>query len=185
MPTLALFRRMRPAIFLAPLAILFCGATTADATSTRSVSYRGLEAGVRNDTSVSSNWSGYAVAGSLVDVSTSFTGVAGQWVQPKANCTSSRSTYSAFWVGLGGFSDSSQALEQIGTSADCSASGKAKYSMWYELVPAVSVPIKFKVFPGNVISASVKVKGSSVTLLIRNLTRRTKFTKTLRMSNPD
>jgi hypothetical protein len=96
-----------------------------------------------------------------------------------------RSTYSGFWVGLGGFSETSQALEQIGTEANCSASGKPRYAMWYELVPAASVPIKLKVFPGNAIAASVNVNGTKVTLQIRNLTRKTKFTKTVRMSAPD
>jgi hypothetical protein len=180
-----LLRKMRRALLLAPVAVFLCGTTTAGATSTSSLSNLGLKTRVRNDTSVSSNWSRYAVAGSALDVSTTFTTVSGQWVQPTAGCTSSRSTYSAFWVGLGGFSESSQALEQIGTSADCSAAGKATYSMWYELVPAASVPIKFKVFPGNVISASVKVTGTSVTVQIRNLTRKTKFTKTLSVSTPD
>ena len=125
MSNLHLLRKMRRALVLAPLAVLLCGTTTAGAASTLSVSNLGLETQVRNDTSVSSNWSGYAVAGSAPDVSTTFTSVSGQWVQPTASCTSSRSTYSAFWVGLGGFSESSQALEQIGTSADCTASGKA------------------------------------------------------------
>jgi Peptidase A4 family len=60
----------------------------------------------------------------------------------------------AFWVGLGGFSETSQALEQIGTEANCSTAGKAKYAMWYELLPAASVPIKLKVFPGNAITVS-------------------------------
>jgi hypothetical protein len=57
--------------------------------------------------------------------------------------------------------------------------------MWYELVPAASVKIKFKVFPGNVVAASVKVNGTQATLQIKNLTRRTKFTKKLRISAPD
>jgi hypothetical protein len=57
--------------------------------------------------------------------------------------------------------------------------------MWYELLPAASVPIKLKVFPGNAITASVKVNGTKVTLQIKNLTRKTTFTKTLRMSAPD
>jgi hypothetical protein len=107
------------------------------------------------------------------------------WVQPTVSCTKGRATYSAFWVGLGGFFPTSQALEQIGTQATCTAAGKAKYSMWYELVPAVSVPIRFKVFPGNALTASVKVNGTQVTVQIRNLTRRTNFTKTLSMANPD
>ncbi len=57
--------------------------------------------------------------------------------------------------------------------------------MWYELVPAASVRIKFKVFPGNVVTASVKVRGTRATLQIKNRTRRTSFTKKLRASAPD
>jgi Peptidase A4 family len=57
--------------------------------------------------------------------------------------------------------------------------------MWYELLPAASVPIKLKVFPGNAVTASVKVNGTKVTLQIKNLSRKTTFTKTLRMSAPD
>jgi Peptidase A4 family len=141
---------------------------------------------LRNATQVSANWSGYVAAGSDAAATTpSFTGVAGRWVQPRARCTVGRSSSSAFWVGIGGASDASHALEQIGTQVSCNARGKATYSMWYELVPAASVTIKYKVFPGNVITASVTVKGTRVTVQIRNLSRRTRFTKVLSMSSPD
>lgn len=141
---------------------------------------------VQNATQVSANWSGYVAAASdPAATPPSFTNVAGRWVQPRARCTVGRSSSSAFWVGLGGASDGSQALEQTGTQVSCNASGKAMYSMWYELVPAPSVTIKNKVFPGNVITASVTVKGTRVTVLIRNLSRRTRFTRVLSMPSPD
>jgi hypothetical protein len=145
----------------------------------------------------SSNWAGYAVTplGATTSttpttpttptIPTAFTSVSGNWVQPAVSCAKSKATYAAFWVGLGGFSPTSQALEQIGTEATCTTAGKAKYSMWYELVPAASVPIRFKVFPGNALAAFVKVSGTQVTLQIRNLTRKTNFTKTLTMAEPD
>jgi len=138
------------------------------------------------ETVASSNWAGYVVGatGAGTSAPTTFTSVSSQWVQPAVTCAAGESSYAAFWVGLGGASDTSQALEQIGTSSDCRA-GTAAYSMWYELVPAASVKIKFKVFPGNVIAASVKVNGTQATLQIKNLTRRTKFTKKLRSSAPD
>jgi hypothetical protein len=139
---------------------------------------------IAHDTEVSSNWAGYAVSGSDATITTSFTRVSARWVQPAATCTGQR-TYSSFWVGLGGFAETSQALEQIGTEADCTAAGNARYAMWYELLPAAAVPIKLKVFPGNAITALVKVAGTKVTLQIRNLTRKTTFTKTLRMAAPD
>jgi len=140
----------------------------------------------RNATQVSANWSGYVAAGSDATATTaSFTGVAGRWVQPRARCRVGRSSSSAFWVGIGGASDASHALEQTGTQVSCNAKGKATYSMWYELVPAPSVTIKYKVFPGNAITASVTVKGTKVTVQIRNLSRRTRFVKVLTMSSPD
>src|SRR5439155_6992660 len=127
---------------------------------------------------VSSNWSGYAVSGQT------FSSVSGSWTQPVATCTSGSSS-AAFWVGLGGNSTTSQSLEQIGTSSDCTATGAASYSAWYELVPATSVPIKLKLAAGNKVWASVKVNGSNVTLTIKNLTRKTSFAKTLTMAAPD
>lgn len=140
---------------------------------------------IHRDAQISTNWAGYVVMGADETTTTRFTRVAARWVQPAATCTSARNTYSAFWVGLGGSSDASEALEQIGTEADCRASGAATYNMWYELLPAASVRLKLKVFPGNVVAASVKVSGRKVTLQIRNLTRKTTFTKTVRMATPD
>jgi hypothetical protein len=132
----------------------------------------------RAATEVSSNWSGFSVSGNT------FSAVSGSWVQPAATCTTG-TTSAAFWVGLGGNSDVSNALEQIGTSSDCSAAGTATYTAWYELVPAASVPIKLKIFPGNKIWASVKVNGTKVTVQVKNVTRKTSFTKVLTMTTPD
>ena len=55
----------------------------------------------------------------------------------------------AIWVGLGGYTVGSNALEQTGTAADCNGAGKATYYAWYELVPASSVTLKLKIFPGG------------------------------------
>jgi Peptidase A4 family len=196
-----LARRIR---VLAPLAVLICasfGATatqSAAASSGRTVTNRAIELeSLGHAIATSSNWAGYAVTPleattssppptpSTPTVPTTFTSVSANWVQPAVSCTKSKATYAAFWVGLGGFSPTSEALEQIGTEATCTAAGKKKYSMWYELVPAASVPIRFKVFPGNALTASVAVDSTQVTLQIRNLTRKTNFTKTLFMTAPD
>lgn len=130
---------------------------------------------------VSANWSGYAVTG------TTFRSVSGSWVQPAASCTSSTATTtaSAFWVGLGGDSSSSQALEQTGTEADCLADGTVRYSAWYELVPASSVRVKLAVAAGDRIAGSVRASGRSVTVELRNLTTGASFRKTLSMAAPD
>ena len=135
-------------------------------------------AGAANAAEVSSNWAGYAVTstdattGAPVD----FNAVSATWVQPKARCGSTDGASSAFWVGLGGNSEDSQALEQIGTAVDCDG-GVANHYVWYEVVPAPSVPVKLKIFPGNRISASVRVTGSTITFRLDNLTRHTFFQK--------
>jgi Peptidase A4 family len=136
---------------------------------------------------ISANWAGY-VAGSSSSRSVSFSSVSGTWVQPAARCSSTASTgatAAAFWVGLGGNSSYSDALEQIGTESDCAAGGTARYSAWYELVPATSVRVKLTVKPGDTIAASVSVEGTKVTLGMKNVTRGTSFSKTLRMAAPD
>jgi hypothetical protein len=129
-------------------------------------------------TAVSTNWSGYAVSGK------SFSAISGTWVEPTATCTPGSSASAAVWVGIGGNSQSDK-LEQVGTEVDCSASGSASYSVWYELVPSAAVPIKLTVAPGDSISAAVRVSGTKVTLRIENLTRKTAFAKTLTMAAPD
>jgi hypothetical protein len=134
----------------------------------------------------SSNWSGYASADAGTGATpTSFSAVAGSWVQPAATCTPGGAAYAAFWVGLGGFSPTSDALEQTGTETDCSLGGAPRYSMWYELLPAPPVTVKLVVRPGDTISASVAVSGTTVTIKIRNVTRHTAFGKKLRMAAPD
>jgi hypothetical protein len=135
--------------------------------------------------STSSNWAGYAVASSDPTAPVAYTSVSGTWVQPAATCTGGQPTYSAFWVGLGGLASESQGLEQIGTESNCTAGGSATYAVWYELVPAASVPVKLKLFPGNRVSATVTVSGQLVTVQLKNLTRKTSFTKRLTMAAPD
>jgi hypothetical protein len=128
-----------------------------------------------------SNWAGYVVASSAT-TKTSFSNVSGSWIQPAVDCSVGSPSYSAFWVGLGGYTG--EHLEQTGTSADCSASGQVSYSVWYELVPAAQVPVNMTVAPGDRLSAHVAVSGDTVTLSISDLTRHTTFSKRLQMSSP-
>ena len=140
---------------------------------------------------LSENWSGYeATTGS----SDGFSAASGSWTQPRATCTagsaysaSGDQTYSAFWVGLGGGGAStaaSAALEQIGTQADCTASGNATYYAWYELVPSSPVKLDLKIAAGDRIYARVAVHGTSVTLSLSDQTTGQSVTKDLSMTNP-
>lgn len=133
------------------------------------------------DTSSSSNWAGYAVHRGGV----SFEKVSGSWRQPDVSCLGGEQTYSAFWVGIGGYSASSPALEQIGTEADCNGFGQVELSAWYELVPAPSTPIAFTLSPGDLIQASVTVNGHRVTVSLYDATSRRAFTRTLSAQTVD
>lgn len=133
------------------------------------------------DTVNSSNWAGYAVHRSGV----SFTKVVGAWRAPRAKCTAGHRTYSAVWIGLGGYSVTSTSLEQIGTEEDCNASGRAVSSAWYELVPAASRAIHLRVRPGDAMSASVTVTGNQVRLALSDATRHKSFRRTLSASAID
>jgi Peptidase A4 family len=128
-----------------------------------------------------SNWAGYAVTSSTAD-EVSFSSVSGDWTQPAVNCGAGSPSDSAFWVGLGGYTG--EHLEQIGTSADCSATGQAVYSAWYELVPAGEVAVNLAVAPGDQFSAHVAVSGQTVNVSISNLTQHTTVSKQLQMSSP-
>ncbi len=130
------------------------------------------------DTSQSTNWAGYAVHRGGVR----FQRVSGSWTQPRAACTPGSPTYSAVWVGLGGYARSSRALEQIGTELDCNARGRAVSSAWYELVPSASHTTKLIVRPGDRVRASVAVSGRQVHLSLDDLTRHRSFTRTVRAS---
>jgi hypothetical protein len=130
------------------------------------------------DNSQSANWAGYAVHHTNVN----FKKVLGTWTQPKAVCTPGQATYSSVWIGIGGYSVSSNALEQIGTEADCTAAGRQASSAWYELVPAASATVKIPVNAGDRMRAGVSISGSEVTLTLNNLTRHRTFTKRLHAS---
>jgi len=116
----------------------------------------------------SENWSGYAVEGS------SFTYAKGSWHVPQVNCAKTPGTYSSFWVGIDGYSDST--VEQTGTESDCSG-GTAQYYAWYEFYPAGSVVISsVPVSPGDKMEATVHYSGGRFTVSIKDITTGKEFT---------
>jgi Peptidase A4 family len=135
-------------------------------------------------TLLSDNWAGY-VAVPHASVGSRFSSVSGSWRVPAASCTAGRETFSAVWVGLGGYRESRRSLEQLGTNADCTRAGRAVYTAWLELLPSAPVEVTLRVHPGDRISASVTVRGSSVTLRLRNRTTGARYSTTRRYSNPD
>jgi Peptidase A4 family len=127
------------------------------------------------DTAVSGNWAGYAAHRSGVHFHT----ITGRWQVPKGACTAGQPGYSSIWVGLGGYSATSTALEQTGTELDCTRSGRAVYSAWYEIVPAAAHGIDLGVRSGDLMQAAVTVDGHRVTIVLRDLTEHRGFRQTV------
>jgi hypothetical protein len=130
---------------------------------------------------ISSNWSGYAaIAPDPVNAAVGFSDVTGTWVEPRARCTSGRTSSAAFWVGLGGYDESSTALEQLGTAADCDGTTATPlHYAWWELVPAASKRLPMKIMAGDTITAAVVVNGQSITFFLKDVTRHTRFSKVI------
>lgn len=104
------------------------------------------------------NWSGYADTGSPG----TFSAVSASWREPATICTAEQRLV-ATWVGLDGITDST--TEQAGTFAYC-FEGQVTYYTWYELYPAAEFVVGSTVQPGDLISASVTVSGTSYTLTV-------------------
>jgi len=136
-------------------------------------------AGALANSQVSTNWAGYVANRSGVH----FKSVSARWRVPAVSC--SQAGASAAWVGLGGFSETTTALEQTGTEQDCTSAGHSSYYAWYEIVPAASREISLAVKPGDLMSAQVSVAGHRVTMTLRNLTTHHAFTKTITAASVD
>lgn len=144
------------------------------------VSLAGAPAALAQSTA-SRNWAGYAIH----RPGGRFQMVAAEWRQPSAVCRPGHPTYASFWVGLGGYKLGSTALEQIGTELDCTRSGRAKSSGWFELVPRPSVPIPMRIHAGDVIAAAVLVNGHHVSLEMADFTTRHLFVRHRRATAVD
>jgi peptidase A4-like protein len=108
--------------------------------------------------STSTNWSGYAVDGSVG------THVIGTWTQPAVvSCSSRESSWSSPWVGIDG--SNSNTVEQIGTDTDCS-NGSPSYYAWYEMYPKpLNVISSVPVIPNHSYTAEVTSTSPSTYLL--------------------
>jgi hypothetical protein len=124
----------------------------------------------------SENWAGYVASGK------NFSNVSGSWKVPPVS--SSSNGYSAFWVGLGGAGQQSQALEQVGTSSDVQ-NGQTTYYAWYEIVPAPETRLNLAVHPGDQMTGKVNVNGSTVTISLSDQTTGQSVTKNLQVNNTD
>jgi hypothetical protein len=112
----------------------------------------------------SANWSGYVALAQAP-----YSSASASWTVPTATCPASSTSYSAQWVGIDGLGDDS--VEQDGTDAAC-INGVAQYWAWYEMYgdPAVNSgnpqTVSYPVSPGDQITASVSLVGSTWTLAL-------------------
>jgi hypothetical protein len=106
-------------------------------------------------TTISENWSGYAVTGKK-----QWNYVTSTWVEPTITCPGVADQWTSNWVGIDGYND--ETVEQDGTFAWCGGSSDTtpKYEAWYEMFPADSVSV-FAVHPGDIITASVSYSDST------------------------
>jgi hypothetical protein len=141
-----------------------------------------LPAGARAASAVSSNWAGYVVRPADGE---GLHSVSGTWTEPAVTCSAGRASYSAVWVGLGGYSQNAKGLEQIGTDSDCTRGGRAVYSSWVELLPAAATGLSVKVHPGDRITAAVTVAGHEATLGLRDLSTGERVSRTVRVKEED
>jgi len=111
---------------------------------------------------ISTNWSGYADAGSQ-----SYTEVSARWQEPAITCTAGTSLV-AFWVGIDGYTSGS--VEQDGSLAYCDKGSGPWYYTWWEMYPNAMQVVSSNVKEGDEITASVARNGSSYTLKVTDST---------------
>jgi peptidase A4-like protein len=125
-------------------------------------------------------WAGFVTR----DQGSGFADVRATWIVPRIVCNRPSSSV-AFWVGLGGATRRSGALEQIGTSADCSDRAAASYSAWYEAYPAPAVAVAVAVRPGETITADVRVTGDQIAISLVNDSTEARFARRLTAPAPE
>ena len=170
-PTLS-GRRVLPLLALSGTLALSGGLATDAATASAHT--------VNTQHETSTNWSGYVVKSKSGE---SYTAASGSWDVPKVTSTTGYG-YSADWVGIGGSTQNSKALEQTGTSSNV-VNGKAEYSAWYEIIPAAETTFKLTVHPGDHMYARVTVDGRTVTMSLSDQTTGHTVSKTERPSQID
>ncbi len=130
---------------------------------------------------ISPNWSGYVVTG-RPGSRVSYSSATGTWKEPAVTCAhGDRGAFSTIAVGLGGYGADRQSAEQVGADANCGASGNPAYYAWFDLAPYPSHTIPQKVSPGDTLTATVSIIGTTrpplVEVQVTNVTRGWSYTR--------
>jgi hypothetical protein len=143
-----------------------------DITSSASLSAMSTSIAYSNDT----NWAGYIATSDLQNPQATVTSVSASWTVP-AVTISSQDTFSAVWIGIGGFFD--KTLIQTGTEQD-SIQGFSEYSAWLELLPQNSITIdNITISPGDQIKASIQLVDANTdqwSISLEDLTENQQYT---------
>jgi hypothetical protein len=130
-----------------------------------------------NSVIASSNWAGYIAPGP----GGAFTSAAANWTEPTGRCAGRDGQYSAFWVGLDGYT--SPTVEQTGTEVDCTGR-YPRYYAWYEVYPDAAVNFPNPVSPGDQFSGSVRYQSpSTFSLVLTDNTKGWTQTKSVTLAN--
>jgi hypothetical protein len=136
---------------------------------------------IGTDIAHSDNWAGYVVHGD----GARFRSVVARWTQPRAECVRGHESSAAIWIGLGGYRPGAHVIDQIGTELECSATGAATSSAWYELTPAPSHTLALQVAPGDRVAAVVSVRRRLVRFSFVDLTSHQRFGQTFVVGQAD
>jgi len=136
-------------------------------------------------TVVSPNWSGYLVTGKP---GTRYTSVTGTWREPTVSCGRHASGFATIAVGLGGYGRGAQGDEQVGTDANCDASGKPVYYGWFDIAPYPAYGVPHTVSPGDLVTATVTIEIDArpplVKVELENATAGWKFAREISWVSP-
>lgn len=118
-------------------------------------------------------YAGYAATN--LASSTAYQKVTGHWSVPPASCSPGENSASAVWVGMTSGASDQSLLAQLGTDSDCQ-NGSPLYFMWWEMFPAVAVPLDRPLQAGDSVTASVTFQNGSFQLSIDVPTEGVHFT---------
>jgi len=109
----------------------------------------------------SPQWAGFVSMSNLLLRQGVATRVSGSWIVPAVS-PSQGDTYSAVWVGIGGYGENS--LIQTGTLQGYRNGGFTYYA-WYELLPNTAIRIQsMNIEPGDIMTASVSLADANQNL---------------------
>jgi hypothetical protein len=101
-----------------------------------------------------------------------FSAVSASWTAPTATCQPGVTSDAVQWLGIG----DATSVVQDGTQEDCDSSGTPSYVAWYELygdpqVTDLGLPSTDSVAPGDVMTGTISISGSTWTLTLTDATR--------------